>query len=869
MAQKRNIFCNKKNLINESSVEIFFTNRLLSYLGYSDSDVKTKQSINELYVGKGSKRQKYKPDYICLVDNKPSLLIDAKSPQEDIEKYLYQVSGYALAINQKFKNENPVHYVLLSNGLKTNLYKWDDEEPLLKLNFDDFDKQNEKFKSLIKYVSYEGILNQLMPKVEDFEFHKPSIDFIKEAFAKSHNIIWKKEKISPTDAFYEFSKIIFVKIDQDRKVRELRQKGKELKKEDFIFSSHWIESQEQVEPNPFNTILFHQLRDKLEEEISEKKKKRIFEENENLNLKPSTTKEVVKLIEHLDLYGIDEDLNGRMFETFLSATVRGKDLGQFFTPRGVVKFIVKLADIKVSTKKIDYIIDIFCGSGGFLIEAMADMAAKIRQLKNLSNEEVEKLIKNIKSNYIFGVDANPKISKVARMNMYLHGDGGSRIYQADSLDKTIKLERGINPELKREVEELKKVLFEDGLKFDVALTNPPFSMKYEWKKPDEKEILEEYEIAEKENVVKSNVLSLERYWDLLNNTDGRLLTIIDDTVLNGVNSKRFRDFIRKKFIIKAVISLPFNTFKNAQTTIKTSILYLRKKISEKEKQPATFMAICNNIGHNDFGNDTPERNNLNQVLFAYREFAEKGNLKTQIIPNQLETEVLTCPLQIFIVQPEELKEILNAFYYSPELKNIQKKLHRLRERKKIDLKRGKDFVLMPDMPASKVKEMRNNIFKYLEVGDVNNRGDIIGYQENPLKTLPTRARKMVKEGDIIVAKNISSLGSVAIIDDSFDGQLVSTGFIVIRPKNKRETYFYWSILKSEIIKKQMYYLSATAVQPEVSEDIFQFEVLIPIPKNQNEKEKIIKIVEDIERKRKMVNTAIDTQDEALLKYLNL
>ena len=865
---KTNLFCNKADLNNESSVEIFFVNRILGFLGYSDSDIKTKQSINELEIGKGSKKEKYKPDYICFVDNKPSLIIDAKSPDENIEDYFYQVSGYALAVNQKFREDNPVRYVVLSNGLKTNLYNWDDQEPLLSLGFDDFEKNNEKLKKFKDIVSYQGIFNQRIPEVEDFEFYKPPIDSIKDVFAKAHNIIWKKEKIAPTDAFYEFSKIIFIKIDQDRKIRELRQNGKTLKKDDFVFSSHWIANQEPVEPNSFNTILFHQLRDKLEEEITERKKKRIFEKDENLNLKPSTTKEVVKLLEHLDLYGIDEDLNGRMFETFLNATVRGKDLGQFFTPRGVVKFMVKLADIKISSKKIERIIDIFCGSGGFLIEAMAEMMAKIRELKNLSNKEAEKLVNDIKSNYIFGIDANPKISKVARMNMYLHGDGGSRIYQTDSLDKKIRIEQGINPELRKEIEEIKQLLLHDGLKFDVALTNPPFSMKYERKKPDEKEILEEYEISENENSVKSNVLSLERYRGLLDDNSGRLLSIIDDTVLNGVSSKIFRDAIRKKFVIKAIISLPFNTFKNASTTTKTSILYLRKKVSATEKQPAVFMAICNNVGHNDFGNDMPERNNLNQVLFAYREFIEKGKLETQVIQNQRKTEMLTCPLQIFIVQQEELKERFDAFYYSPELKIIQHKLNKFARNGKIELKTGNDLVLKPDLPASKVRDLDSKIFKYLEVGDVNNRGDIVGYQENQLKNLPTRARKMVATEDVIVAKNISSLGSVAIINENFNGYLVSTGFIVIKPKNRDDAYLLWSILKSDLIQKQMYYLSATAVQPEVSEEIFKTELLIPIPTGSKEKAEIIKTVENIEKQRRAVNSAIDTQDKALMDFLD-
>jgi hypothetical protein len=50
------------------------------------------------------------------------------------------------------------------------------------------------------------------------------------------------------------------------------------------------------------------------------KDEKIFSKDEQLNLKPSTIKEVVKLFEYIDLHGIDEDLNGRLFENFLTVT---------------------------------------------------------------------------------------------------------------------------------------------------------------------------------------------------------------------------------------------------------------------------------------------------------------------------------------------------------------------------------------------------------------------------------------------------------------------------------------------------------------------------------------------------------------------
>jgi len=189
--------------------------------------------------------------------------------------------------------------------------------------------------------------------------------------------------------------------------------------------------------------------------------------------------------------------------------------------------------------------------------------------------------------------------------MYLHGDGSNRIYWLpDSLDKEMVIET-TDEEMKREAEELKKQI-EDGLKFDVILTNPPFSMKYEKKDKSEKRILEQYEISKNEGKLmaslNSNVLSIERYTDLLK-PHGKYLTIIDESVLNTQTARKFRNFIKKHFIIRAVISLPRNTFVNQDTNVKTSILYLIKKERENEEQPDVFMAISDNVGHSDAGKE--------------------------------------------------------------------------------------------------------------------------------------------------------------------------------------------------------------------------------------------------------------------------
>ena len=623
----KNKYCNIEDLTNESSVEQFFVIRLLSDLGFRDSEIKTKKSIKELAVGKGSTKENYKPDYAIKVNGKIRIILDAKDPNEDIDKYYYQVSGYALALNQQYDSIKPVKFCILTNGISLKIFRWDTKKSVLELSFQNFidtDKKFQKLKILLERVN----LIEKLPITQDtdtFDFDPLSVTKLDSLFRACHNLIWKKEKIKPTSAFYEFTKLFFVKMEQDKKIHKLNNP----KKIDFKFSLHWIESLEDTTINPINSILFKDIRDEFERKVKHKEKKRIFNSDEVINLKPSTIKEIVKILQHVDLYGIDEDLNGRMFETFLNATIRGKELGQFFTPRTVVEFMVSMADLKVTTSHTDVILDGCCGSGGFLIDVMSYMWKKINKNKSLTSNEKETHKENVVKKYLWGADAdkdeNVRISRIARMNMVLHGDGSNRIYWLpDSLDKKLIIEKGLPDELRDEAEEFKKEI-EKGLKFDVVLTNPPFSMKYESSKDDEKIILEDYILAKMDKTssklkssLKSNVMFLERYYDLLK-PHGKLLTVIDESVLNAERSKKVRDFIKNYFIIKAVISLPRNTFVNADTQVKTSILYLVKKENEKETQSDIFMAVSQNIGHTDSGRKSLT-NDLPTILEKFKKF---------------------------------------------------------------------------------------------------------------------------------------------------------------------------------------------------------------------------------------------------------
>lgn len=131
----RNIFCRLADLSNEASVEDYFASRLIQALGYQDGQIKPKHSLDALAVGRGRRRENYKPDYALLYGGVPRCIVEAKGTDEDLDRWIEQCSGYCLALNRKFGQGNPVRYFLLSNAIKTILYEWDKDNPVLILDF--------------------------------------------------------------------------------------------------------------------------------------------------------------------------------------------------------------------------------------------------------------------------------------------------------------------------------------------------------------------------------------------------------------------------------------------------------------------------------------------------------------------------------------------------------------------------------------------------------------------------------------------------------------------------------------------------------------------------------------------------------------
>jgi type I restriction enzyme M protein len=582
-------------------------------------------------------------------------------------------------------------------------------------------------------------------------------------------------------------------------------------------------------------LLFTDLRNALEDEIRDGKK-RIFDPNETLKLSAATCRELIKRFETINLSSIDEDLNGRMFEVFLNAAIRGRALGQYFTPRPLVDFMTRiaLANPRDPTDP-PKVIDACCGTSGFLIEVMAYLVSSLRTDTRINSRDRTRLDKLVRNERLFGVEANERVSRIARINMYLHGDGGSHIFWGDGLDNAPAPAEDMTTERKGEVTDHAEAI-KSGT-FDLVLTNPPFSMAYSADNQDEDRILRQLSIADGAQSVKSNLLFIQRYHDLLK-AGGEMLIVLDDTVLNGATHKPVRRWILDSFIVAGVHSMPFNAFFKAKANIKTSVLHLRKKRDASDAQGHVVMSISNNIGHDNALRDTLERNNLTDILNSYFEWRRTGKMQTIVRENQNPAENLECPEQIWLVAPDELTiERFDAFSYAPDLTTARAVIQKLEADGFVKGANGAAFTMRAKISGKERAALRESGDKltYIEIGDVTQYGLITQHVTGRIDELPSRGQYQIATGDVLMAINNSSRGTVVLVPEKFNGAICTSGFFVIKPKSVDEGHLLWYALRSELCRKQIYYLSQTASQPELKRKAWLKEFVVPVPVGEKRK----------------------------------
>ena len=514
---------------------------------------------------------------------------------------------------------------VISNGRVIKIYKTIEEELPLSLNPVSEIPQ-------AKDIQDEKKLEDILSKTKEF-----TGDEFAKLLHKCHNIIRNNDKLDPANSFDEISKVLFLKIMYERNPDD----------DYLIFSKQKVKKEIEIHSKKIargETTLSY-LDEKFNGVKNAFKNDGIFEENERINIREKSFIEIVQELEIYNLTATSEDVKGIAFETFLGRTFRG-ELGQFFTPRVIVNFIVEL----LAPQEKELICDPCAGSGGFLIKAFESVKKTIDEeyiiikqnkykeifgsFKKLSDDDEKKLskeefkiydkkkqefikkrddekllkeyneylkkinkeqdtkIKYLSKKSIFGTDANPRMARVSKMNMIMHGDGHNGIHHNDGLLNVNGIFKG---------------------RFDCIFTNPPFGTTYSKTLPtvekDDKytneEMIEYYSniypnYEEEMKQVTDNfgkpirnlfevgktsgateVLFIERCLTLLK-AGGRMGIVLPEGVLNSSNLQCAREYFESQAKILLVVSLPQDIFISSGATVKTSLVFF-KKFTDKEK----------------------------------------------------------------------------------------------------------------------------------------------------------------------------------------------------------------------------------------------------------------------------------------------
>lgn len=472
-------------------------------------------------------------DIVVFRDNEkknPYIVIECK--KDEISE-----AEFGQAIQQAFGNCNALrgHYAAVIAGNTRRFF-----------NVKDFESQERDRNVIADIPVGYGEVQKWRYKKDDPDWDLQAVgrEDLTRVLGKCHDTLWQGGKLAPTDAFDELSKILFIKIRDEKKPR--------LKGDPYDFQIKTRETSKSVADRIKALYQEAKIRDP-----------EVFTEDVKVDDTPLFS--VVNHLQGINLSQTDLDVKGIAFERFLGSYFRG-DMGQYFTPRELVEFIIKM----VTPEHEDRILDPACGSGGFLLYAMEHIQKEASEYHDEGTPGHHNYWHDFARDQLFGIEVNDAIARVAKMNMILHDDGHSNVIGNDALidfDKLYAQNRGFKKE-----------------SFDIILTNPPFGADI---KKEEKTYLEDYKLgreinSEKErNSQKTEILFLERCFDFLKWGTGELAIVLPDGILNNSSLQYVRDYIEQHYQIRAVISLPQTAFRYYEAGVKPSILFLRK-FSEEE-----------------------------------------------------------------------------------------------------------------------------------------------------------------------------------------------------------------------------------------------------------------------------------------------
>ena len=687
-----------------------------------------------------------------------------------------------------------------------------------------------------------------------------SKDKFLKTLTRCHNIIRNVDKLSPEAAFDEISKILFIKMlyERDAKDELVYSKDKFLKDEllyngDVDYIQH----------------LFNEVKETYSTDG-------LFDSEDKIRIRRESFLLILEELSSVELYDTSDDIKGIAFELFLGKTFRG-ELGQFFTPRTIVNYMVEVLNVKEGDK----VCDPCCGSGGFLIKAFEHVQNQIDQdihkqitvlMDNQSLADSEKQYKintllsecdktkegsryhKLCHDYFFGVDANARMARTSKMNMIMHGDGHVGVYLHDGLinvggvyDNNFDVIL-INPPFGAHVEkdmritssdipiDREKVLYEElfGSEYISKVYTPikEYAQEIGKDKKIGKRILELYQI----NNNSTEILFIERCINLLK-PGKRAGIVLPEGVLDNPALDRVRRFIESRAKILNITSIPADVFLSSGANIKPSLVFI-EKFKDGEIQEKDYLLSVTKV--NDAGiSSTGLPSNNEELPIAAKEVASW--LSGEVQSNMIYTKIVNRS----DLSSWSVKSIFDttSINYNPLYKKV-------RIGNVVSL--NKDIICVE--PNIEYTRLTVKLFNK----GIQERDTVMG------ALIGTKRQTRVKGGQFIISKIDGKSAAFGIVDSSLEGAIVTPDFLVydIDTTQILPEYLELVLTNDAILNQFSNSSSGTTGRRRLSQKVFE-NTLIALPSIDEQRNLLAKILEIRETQK-----SLEEQMQINIEYFN-
>jgi len=735
----------------EENVKLKIIIPLLQLLGYD---------INKNMDFEHSVRNK-KADIGLMINGTLRIIVECKSLEQSLDKHIEQALDYAW--------KKQVNWVILTNGKETRLYRtWIEnvqeakDRELWKVNLRELESQFDKLAEWVSYRSLstnkieevseerekeivenvteqqliqnlkdakELLTNNAIPKIKvkfysDEEFKKQVEDWCANSnLDVGDEDIWVK-KLAKETAYSYINRIYFYRIAEDKGIVKPKLTKKSLEALEDSFS-------------------FKELSELAFKEILKVDYKAIFEHNlfDNIEFDENILKQIIHKLSKYNFKEIDSDVLGKIYEHHIDVKER-KELGQFYTPKKIINYI--LSKVGITPKK--KILDPACGSGGFLINVYDSLRKQyIKKGFSETNAHEEILDKNL-----FGMDINPFAVQLTAMNLALKNleqkTDNLNIVTTDSLISDL---NNWMPIQHNDLNNNNRNKFIAGTipnKVDIVIGNPPYVRIRNIRKEKIKAYQQNLKTAKGRFDLFS--LFIEKGIRFLDN-GGKLGYIVSNTLLTNDVLEPIREYILDSCIIEEIVDLGRGVFEEANVN---TVIIILKKEKDEEKRNKNKIRIVTEI--NDKGKII-KSHAINQNVFCENELkrfiiVKKSNKIEKIMDKIIEDSVPlsdfvegSCGIQIWSNKPERAKY---PYYLSDTKENdMYKPIIEGKDITPFSYKFNKQYVLYSKKLLERAREERfftaqeKIIMRYIGkriIGAFDNQGYYL--QKSAISLIPKR-----------------------------------------------------------------------------------------------------------------------------------